>query len=87
MGAEAQRLAKSQMSRFEKDVATLKSRVKSIINNADFNKDQATEFHLQSVSMNRAATYWPILHVAVILVGGVWVSVGVRRQLSQSMIW
>ena len=61
---------KSQMGRFERDLATLKSRVKHIINNADFNKEQSVDFHEQSVAMSKAATYWPIIQLIVIVVAG-----------------
>mmetsp|Transcript_25023 Transcript_25023/g.38294 ORF Transcript_25023/g.38294 Transcript_25023/m.38294 type:complete len:302 (+) Transcript_25023:286-1191(+) len=61
---------KTQMGRFERDLATLKSRVKHIISNADFNKEQADDFHENSVAMNRAATYWPIVQLVVFVVAG-----------------
>jgi hypothetical protein len=61
---------KTQMGRFERDLATLKSRVKHIISNADFNKGQVEEFREHSVAMNRAATYWPIIQLVVFIVAG-----------------
>ena len=61
---------KMEMSRVERDLQTLSNRVKSILNNADFNKDQEVAFHEQSVAMNRAATYWPIIQLLVLLVTG-----------------
>jgi hypothetical protein len=61
---------KTQMGRFERDLATLKSRVKHVISNADFNKEQAEDFHENSVAMNRAATYWPIIQLVVFIVAG-----------------
>jgi emp24/gp25L/p24 family/GOLD len=60
----------SKMSRLERDIQTLQNRVKAILNNADFNKDQEAAFHQQSISMNKAATYWPMIHLIVILVTG-----------------
>lgn len=62
--------AKNQMSRLERDLQTLSNRVRAILNNADFNKDQEVAFHDQSVAMNRAAQYWPIIQLVVILVAG-----------------
>lgn len=60
----------TKMSRLERDLHTLKSRVKACQNNADFNKEQEAAFHLQSISMNRAARYWPIIQLTVLLVTG-----------------
>jgi hypothetical protein len=60
----------SKMSRLERDLQTLQNRVKACLNNADFNKDQEAAFHEQSVSMNRAATYWPMIQLMVLLVTG-----------------
>jgi hypothetical protein len=60
----------SQMSRLERDIQTLQNRVKACLNNADFNKDQEATFHQQSISMNKAARYWPMIHLMVILVTG-----------------
>lgn len=58
--------AKEQMSRLERDLQTLSNRVRAILNNADFNKDQEVAFHDQSVAMNNAAMYWPIIQILVI---------------------
>lgn len=63
-------MVKTQMSRLERDLGTLNSRVKAILNNADFNKDQEVAFHEQSVAMSRAATYWPIIQLVVVLITG-----------------
>lgn len=60
----------NNMSRLERDLQTLQNRVKACLNNADFNKDQEADFHQQSVSMNNAAKYWPMIHLIVILVTG-----------------
>jgi hypothetical protein len=61
---------KAHMSRLERDLQTLTNRVSTILSNADGNKDQEAVFHDQSVSMNRAATYWPIIRLIVLLVTG-----------------
>jgi emp24/gp25L/p24 family/GOLD len=60
----------SQMGRLERDIQTLQNRVKACLNNADFNKDQEATFHQQSISMNKAARYWPMIHLTVILLTG-----------------
>jgi hypothetical protein len=59
---------KSQMSRMERDMVTLNNRVRACLSNADFNKDQEVAMHDQSVAMQRAATYWPIIQLLVLLV-------------------
>lgn len=61
---------KSHMTRLERDMRTLNNRVRAIQNNAEFNKDQEVAFHSQSVSMNRAATYWPIIQLLVVIITG-----------------
>ena len=77
---------KAQMGRFERDLATLKSRVKNIISNADFNKEQAVEFHEQSVAMNRAATYWPIIHLCCIIIAGFMQATNIVSYMKQRHI-
>lgn len=60
----------TNMGRLERDIQTLQNRVKACLNNADFNKEQEASFHQQSVSMNKAAFYWPMIHLVVILAAG-----------------
>jgi len=60
----------TKMSRLERDLQTLNNRVKACLNNADYNKDQETIFHEQSISMNRASKYWPIIQLIVLIVTG-----------------
>lgn len=60
----------SQLTRLDRDLQTLKNRVKACLNNADFNKDQEAAFHNQSIAMNRAAMYWPLIHLVVLLITG-----------------
>jgi hypothetical protein len=62
--------AKTQMSRLERDLQTLSNRIRAIMNNADFNKEQEVAFQDQSVAMNRSAMYWPIIQLLVIVVTG-----------------
>lgn len=61
---------RAKMGRLERDLQTLNNRVKACLNNADFNKDQEAAFHQQSVNMNRATTYWPIIQLLILLVTG-----------------
>ena len=59
-----------EMSRLERDMQTLNNRIQTILSNADYNKDQEVSFHEQSVGMNRAATYWPMIQLAVLIFTG-----------------
>jgi hypothetical protein len=61
---------KKTMTRLEKDMHSLTNRVKTIINSADFNKEQEVGFHDQSIAMNRAASYWPIIRIVFLFVTG-----------------
>lgn len=61
---------KTQMTRLERDMQTLNNRIRTIMNNADQNKEQELAFHQQSVSMNGAAVYWPIIQLIVIVITG-----------------
>jgi hypothetical protein len=61
---------KQQMSRLERDLKTLNNRVQTILSNADVNKDQEKVFHEQSLAMNRASSYWPLIQLMVLLVTG-----------------
>jgi hypothetical protein len=63
-------MVKVQMSRLERDMQTLSNRVSTILKNADVNKDQEVAFHDQSAAINRAATYWPIIRLTVLVVTG-----------------
>jgi hypothetical protein len=62
---------KLHMSRLERDIQNLGNRMSTILTNADTNKDQEVKFHAQSVAMNRAATYWPVIRLIVLVVTGV----------------
>jgi len=68
---EDHEVAKTQMSRLERDITTLTSRVRSLLNNADYNKNQQHAFMDQSISMHSAATYWPIIQVLIIIITGI----------------
>jgi hypothetical protein len=62
--------AKVVMSQLEKDMRSLTNRVRTIMNSADYNKEQEAEFHDQSVQMNRAASYWPIIRLIFLFLTG-----------------
>jgi hypothetical protein len=60
----------SHLTRLDRELQTLQNRVKACLNNADFNKDQEAAFHNQSIAMNRAATYWPLIQLTVLFITG-----------------
>lgn len=62
--------AKQSMTRLERDMSTFTRRVKSILDRADVNKDQEVSFHDQSIAMNRAASYWPIIRLVFLFLTG-----------------
>ena len=61
---------KQTMTRLERDMATFTRRVKSILDRADVNKDQEVSFHDQSIAMNSAASYWPIIRLVFLFLTG-----------------
>mmetsp|Transcript_5734 Transcript_5734/g.13502 ORF Transcript_5734/g.13502 Transcript_5734/m.13502 type:complete len:276 (+) Transcript_5734:142-969(+) len=61
---------KETMTKLERDFQSLTNRVRTIINSADYNKEQEAEFHEQSLAMNRAASYWPIIRLFFLFVTG-----------------
>ena len=67
---EHQLLAKRSISRMSADVTSLDRKLRSILSSADYAKEQEVEFHEQSIAMNRASQYWPIIHLVVLLVTG-----------------
>ncbi|CAJ1942474.1 unnamed protein product [Cylindrotheca closterium] len=62
---------KETMTRLERDFQSLTNRVRTISNSADYNKEQEVEFHDHSVSMNRAASYWPIIRLVFLIITGI----------------
>jgi hypothetical protein len=62
--------AKAEFSRMAADLRGLERKVMLTLNNADYAKDQERNFHEQSIAMNRASQYWPMIHVAILLVTG-----------------
>lgn len=59
---------KETVTKLEREMQTLTNRVRTIINSADYNKDQEVEFHEHSVAMNRAASYWPIIRLVFLFI-------------------
>ena len=65
-----QEIVKAKLSRMGQDLAVLEKKVDLILTNADYAKEQEVDFHEQSIAMNRASQYWPMIHLLVLLVTG-----------------
>jgi len=56
------------------DLNLLRDRTTAIIAEADYTKAAEVEFHDQSLKMNRAAVWWPVVQIMVLIVTGfAWV--------------
>lgn len=62
--------AERNMNRMEAEVHGLTRKVEQILNQADFTQDVMSSFHDQSLAMNKASQWWPMLQVAMLLVTG-----------------
>jgi hypothetical protein len=67
---QSQRRAKEYLSQMEKTPTSLISKTEMILRQADFAKELEEEFHEQSIAMNKASQWWPIVQLCVLLVTG-----------------
>ena len=67
---QSQRKAKEHFSQMEKTLTSLISKTEMILRQADFAKELEVEFHEQSIAMNKASQWWPIVQLCVLLVTG-----------------
>ena len=70
IGSQEQMHARRSVSRLSSEVLSLDRKVQTILSNADYAKEQEIEFHEQSIAMNRASQYWPVIQLAVLIVTG-----------------
>jgi len=70
LDSESQRNAKVHFSQMEKTLSGLISKTDMILKQADYAKELEVEFHEQSIAMNRASQWWPILQLSVLLITG-----------------
>lgn len=68
--SQSQRNAKEHFSQMEKTLSTLISKTNMILRQADYAKELEVEFHEQSIAMNKASQWWPIVQLCVLLVTG-----------------
>ena len=67
---QSQRRAKEHFSQMEQTLNSLISKTEMILRQADFAKELEVEFHEQSIAMNKASQWWPIVQLCVLLVTG-----------------
>jgi len=70
LDSESQRNAKEHFSQMEKTLSGLISKTDMILRQADYAKELEVEFHEQSIAMNKASQWWPIVQLCVLLVTG-----------------
>lgn len=67
---EQERQAQQHMSALAGELLQLDKKADMILTNADYAKEQEVDFHEQSLQMNKASQYWPMIHLGVLLITG-----------------
>ena len=70
LDSQSQQKAKEHFSQMEKTLKNLISKTEMILRQADYAKELEVEFHDQSIAMNKASRWWPIVQLCVLLVTG-----------------
>lgn len=70
LDSDSQKNAKEHFSQMEKTLSGLISKTDMILRQADYAKELEVEFHEQSIAMNKASQWWPIVQLCVLLVTG-----------------
>lgn len=70
LDSQSQRNAKEHFSQMEKTLSSLISKTDMILRQADYAKELEVEFHDQTIAMNKASQWWPIVQLCVLLVTG-----------------
>ena len=70
LDSQSQQKAKEHFSQMEKTLKNLISKTDMILRQADYAKELEVEFHEQSIAMNKASQWWPIVQLCVLLVTG-----------------
>jgi len=65
--SKTQDAAKQHLSGMEKILIKMISTTNLLVKNADSIKSDESDFHKQSIEMNAASKWWPMLHVMVLL--------------------
>jgi emp24/gp25L/p24 family/GOLD len=58
------------LSHMERELQRITIAMNHVLREADFNKDQDTLFHKQTLAMHSATTFWPIVQVCILLITG-----------------
>lgn len=58
------------LTHMERDLQRITQAIVYVLKEADLNKEQDTKFHEQTLAMHSATTFWPIVHVCVLLMTG-----------------
>jgi len=70
LDSESQKNAKEHFSMMEQMLSRLISKTDMILRQADYAKELEVDFHEQSIAMNRASQWWPIVQLCVLLMTG-----------------
>lgn len=70
LDSQSQRKAKEHFSQMERTLTSLISKTDMILRQADYAKELEVEFHDQTIAMNKASQWWPIVQLCVLLVTG-----------------
>ena len=60
----------SHLSTLETRLSQFADEMESILDYADYSKSKEVEFHKQSLEMNAAATWWPLIQIVVLIFTG-----------------
>lgn len=60
----------THLSRMETELQRITIAMNHVLKEADFNKDQDSLFHKQTLAMHSATTFWPIVQVCILLITG-----------------
>ena len=58
------------LTHMERELKRIQSAMEHVLREADLNKKQDAVFHEQTLAMNAATTFWPIVQVCVLLMTG-----------------
>ncbi len=70
LDSSSQRNAHEHFSQMERTLSSLISKTDMILRQADYAKELEVEFHDQTIAMNKASQWWPIVQLCVLLVTG-----------------
>ena len=70
LDSQSQRNAQEHFSQMERTLSSLISKTDMILRQADYAKELEVEFHDQTIAMNKASQWWPIVQLCVLLVTG-----------------